>query len=58
MKENDYCRKCGKPLKIEQLKKLEQNAKATDVLQEMIKQELEKRGVDLGDIARILATKN
>jgi len=57
MKENDYCSKCGKPLKIEQLKKLEQEAKTTGLIQEMIKQELEKKGVDLGDIARILAAK-
>lgn len=57
VKENDYCNKCGKPLKIEQIKKLEQEAKTTGLIQEMIKQELEKKGVDFGEIAKILAVK-
>jgi len=58
LKESDYCSKCGKPLKAEQFKALEKKAEVTEVLQEMIKQELEKKGIDLGEIAKILATKS
>ncbi len=54
LKENNYCNKCGKPLKIEQLKKLEQEAQTTELIKEMLKKELEKRGVDLMEIVKIL----
>jgi len=36
---------------------MEKKAQYLDVLQEMINQELEKKGVDLGEIAKILTTK-
>ncbi len=57
LKENKYCNRCGKPLNIEHLKVMEKKAEHMDKLQEMIIQELEKKGVDLGEIAKILATK-
>ena len=57
VKESDYCNKCGKPLHIEQLKAIEKKAKHMSILQEMIQQELEKKGFDLEEMARILATK-
>jgi len=34
---------------------MEQQAQATEVLQKIIKKELEKNGVDLGEIARTLS---
>ena len=58
LQESDYCSKCGKPLKAEQFKVMEKKAEVTDVLQEMIKQELEKKGYDLGEIVKALSTKN
>lgn len=57
LSQNDYCTKCGKPIKAEQFKALEKKAEVTDVLQEMIRQELEKKGIDLGEVAKILAVK-
>jgi len=57
VKSSEYCNKCGKPLHIEQLKAMEKKAVHIDKLQEMIMQELEKKGVDLEEMARILATK-
>lgn len=58
VKENDFCAKCGKPLTIQQIKKLEQTAKSTELLNEIIKRELEKRGVDLQEITKILTGDN
>jgi len=55
MKENDYCSKCGKPIKIEQLKAMEKKSEQLNLLQEIIAQELEKKGVDLEQMAKILA---
>lgn len=57
VKDSEYCNKCGKPLHIEQLKAIEKKAKHMSILQEMIQQELEKKGFDLEEMARILATK-
>jgi ABC-type metal ion transport system substrate-binding protein len=54
LKENDYCAKCGKPLNEQSLKTMEQQAQATEVLQKIIKQELEKKGVDLGELVKII----
>ncbi len=58
MKENDYCSKCGKPLNTETLKELEQKAQTSDLLQEIIRSELEKKGIDLAEITRVLTAKN
>jgi predicted amidophosphoribosyltransferase len=57
MKENDYCSKCGKQLKIEHLKATEKKSEQLNLLQEIIAQELEKKGVDLEQMAKILAGK-
>ena len=55
LKDSDYCGKCGKPLKAEQFKAMENRAEIAEVLQELIKKELEKRGNDLGEIAKLLS---
>ena len=57
LKDSDYCGKCGKPLKAEQFKAMENRAEIAEVLQELIKKELEKRGNDLGEITKLLAMK-
>jgi integrase len=57
VKENDYCNKCGKPLKIEQLKEMEKKSKHLEILRKMIQEELEKKGYDLAEMATILAAK-
>ncbi len=57
LKENDYCNKCGKPLNIEQLKVMEKKAERMNILHEMLQQELEKKGVDLAEIVKIMALK-
>ncbi len=55
VRESEYCNKCGKPLKIEQLKEMEKKSKNMEYLQEMIRQELEKKGYDLAEMATIQA---
>ena len=57
LQENDCCTKCGRPLKDEQFKALEKKAETTEVLQKMIQQELESRGIDIAQIAKILTAK-
>ncbi len=58
LKENNYCAKCGKPLTAETLKVLEQKAQTSDLLQEIIRSELEKKGIDLAEMTRVLAAKS
>jgi len=55
--ESEYCSHCGKPLDITRLKAMEQKAQQLNTLQEILKQELEKKGIDLAEITRILTAK-
>jgi len=55
--ESEYCSHCGKPLDITRLKAMEQKAQQLNTLQEILKQELEKKGIDMAEITRILTAK-
>ena len=57
IRESQYCKECGRPLHLEQIKSMEKKAQYMEVLQEMMQQELEKKGVDLGKIAKIFIAK-
>lgn len=56
--ESEYCSYCGKPLNIQRIKELEQKSEAMNVIQKLLAQELEKKGIDVGEIAKILAAKS
>lgn len=57
LSDSEFCKKCGRPLRYAQIKEMENKADHLEALQEMFKQELEKKGIDLTEITKLLVAK-